>query len=207
MFGKILVLSPHRDDEVLGMGGTLLQHGKKIHIFYFNKTHPNVDQYVYDIEAERVAKQLNASVSYSNFPRVNRLDTVPISEYITELEKLINKYKPKSIFIPCPDYNQDHRVVYNAAMTALRTHDKNWYVKNVYLYEQPETHTPAYTTFTPHLFVPIDIDWKIDLYLMYASQVREHRSTWHLRMMAGMRGMQCNQEYAEAFQIIRETKK
>lgn len=205
--GRILVLSPHRDDEVLGCGGTLLQHKKELHIHYFNNRHPNVERAVYDEEAKKVAEKLNASTSYSKYMEVNALEIYCITDFITEIEELINSLKPKTVFVPCLDYNQDHRVIHNATLTALRTHDRNWRVRNIWLYEQPETHSPAVTNFIPNVFIPIDITDKIELYSLYQSQIRAHRSTRHLWSLAEMRGMQCGEAYAEAFQVVREVRK
>lgn len=204
--GKILVLAPHRDDEVLGCGGTLLKHEKALHIHYFNDTHPDVEKDVYDAEAEKVARKLNATTSYSEYMLVNALEIYCITDFITEIEELINDLHPKTVFVPAPDYNQDHEVVYRAAMTALRTHDMNWRVKNIWLYEQPATHSPAVATFMPQLFIPIEIMDKIELYGLYESQVRQHRSTSHVFALAQMRGMQCGELFAEAFQVVREVR-
>lgn len=203
--GRVLVLSPHRDDEILGCGGTLAQLTKPISILYFNDVHPAVEQAVYDKEAAAVAESLGATTFYSHYKWVNRLDHFSIKTFVEEIEQTVALTHPKTILIPAPDYNQDHRVVYQAALTAIRTHDKNWYVPNVLLYEQPETHTPNHTTFTPNLFMPIDIDAKLGLYSLYASQVRGHRSPDHIRALASFRGMYCNQPYAEAFQVVRIT--
>ena len=59
------------------------------------------------------------------------------------------------------------------------------------------------STLKPNYFVPIDIDRKIDAYRLMSSQVRSFRSPEILRSMAFLRGKQSNNEYAEAFQIIR----
>ena len=69
--------------------------------------------------------------------------------------------------------------------------------------EQPETQQTFNRQFIPQLFIPIDIEKKIALYNLYESQVRGHRSFDHLRHLAGVRGMQCNVPYAEAFQVMR----
>lgn len=199
---NVLVLVPHRDDECLGLGGTLPQC-YDLHMHYFNTTHPNVHQDQYDDEAEAVRDYLECSVSYTSYPDVNRLAEYPIDYYITEIEHWINALRPHTVFVPFPSYNQDHKVVYNAAITALRVHDLNWFVPNVYLYEQPETHTPAYTEFNPQAFVRIDIEEKLYMYRLYQSQVRGHRSLEHVEALARMRGMQFHTDYAESFQIVR----
>ena len=50
-------------------------------------------------------------------------------DFIDAFQDLINTYTPQTVYIPYTSYNQDHRAIYNAAMVALRPHDKNWFVK------------------------------------------------------------------------------
>lgn len=202
--GKVLMLVVHRDDECLSAGGTLLQC-KDLYLHYFNDHHPSVEDIVYDVEAELVRKTLNCSVSYSAYKQVNRLDKFPMTCLISELEDIINFFQPDTLIVPARSYNQDHRTVYDAAMTAFRVHDQNYYVKNVILAEQPETSTPTYELFIPQLYVPINIEQKLALFNLYRSQQRSHRSHEHIRSLAAMRGMQCGKPYAEAFQIVRMT--
>lgn len=201
---NVLILSPHRDDEALGVGGLITSSGiDQIHVRYFNTVHPNVDQQIYDQEALAVAKYGQFETSVSPLTGVNKLDRYPVAEFVDDIEKTINKLHPQVLIIPAPSYNQDHRVIYDASITAIRIHDINWRVPVVLLMEQPETHTPAYATFNPQLFIPINIDNKITLYSLYESQLREHRSVEHIKALARVRGMQCGAEYAESFEIIR----
>lgn len=199
---KVLMLSVHRDDEVLSAGGTLAQCNE-LHIFYYNNIHPNVPITTYDEEANAVRDALKCTSSYSQFMNVNHLSDFPLTSHVTELEQLINRYKPTTIIGPVPSYNSDHRRVYEAMMTALRVHDRNWLVPIVLLAEQPESHTPAYWDFKPDVFIPIDISEKLQLYELYNSQQRAHRSRDHLIGMAIFRGMQCGHPCAEAFQSLR----
>lgn len=200
MLDNVLVLSPHRDDEVLGVGGTLLKC-KKIHIHYFNNFHPTVSQDVYDAEAEQVKNLYNATTSYSSFMEVNRLHTQPLINYIKEIEWIIDKHKPTTVFVPMRSRNQDHQVVYDAAMVATRFHDKNWFVPNIFIYEQSE-----YTdhTFIPQLYVPIDVLRKFEVFKLYDSQQRGHRTEAHIAALAILRGMEVNTHFAEAFMVKRQ---
>lgn len=207
-FGRVLLLSPHRDDEILGCGGLISKlPAMRVHVRYFNTVHPAIDQYVYDTEARTVAQMGAFLTSVSPLTGVNKLDRYPIAEFVDDIEKTINSLEPQTLLIPFPSYNQDHRVIFEAAITASRVHDANWYVKNVLVYEQPETlHTNRIEPrFVPHVFMPIDIEEKLELFRLYKSQQRGHRTEEHLRYLAGLRGMQCHWPYAEAFMVIRIT--
>ena len=112
------------------------------------------------------------------------------------------------MYIPYPSYNQDHRVVYEASLVALRPHDRNFFVKKVFTYEQPhvflwDNSHQINGCFKPNYYKPIDIKRKIKAYELMETQVRTFRSSKMLESMAQLRGSQSNLEYAEAFQILR----
>lgn len=210
--GKILILSPHMDDEVLGCGGVLAKTKKEstiIHVHYFNNnSHPIVDNEKYIKENEELIKLVGFNHSFSEFvgtETINRMDSVPIFRYIKEIETLINEVRPNTVLIPFPSYNQDHRVVYNAALTAIRPHDSNHLVKNILLYEQPETFQTCRigNVFTPNVFLNINICEKIELYSIYATQIRGHRKPNMVKELASIRGEQCGVLYAESYMLLR----
>jgi LmbE family N-acetylglucosaminyl deacetylase len=122
---------------------------------------------------------------------------------ITQIEDQINEHKPDRVFIPQYSYNQDHRAVYDAAMVALRHHDVNWFVKKVFIYEQPHTLSWPYSDFKPNYFIGFNIAEKIRMYGLYKSQVRGHRSASFIEVMAQLRGEQAGVPYAEGFECIR----
>ena len=131
-----------------------------------------------------------------------------LQKLLGSFEEIINRDKPEEIYIPHPSYNQDHRVSYEAILTALRPHDKNFFVKKVLVYEQPHVFLWDYThdinnSFKPNYFTPISIKRKIEAYKLMETQVRSFRSPETLKSLAKLRGNQSNNKYAEAFQIIR----
>ena len=150
--------------------------------------------------------ELNSVVSLTNHSYKildNKVNHYKLQDLISSFEKYINDYKPSEIYIPHPSYNQDHRVVYDAAMTALRPHDVNHFVKRIFMYEQPHMLFWDDKDFKPNYFVPIDIERKIKMYELMKTQVRKFRSSEHLRAISKIRGGQSNCEYAESFKILR----
>ena len=210
---KILILSPHMDDEVLGCGGliaSLMENNpKNLHIHYFNDFHPVVDNEAYKAENAKLISHIGCTSSFTKSKSVNKLNSIPISEHISEIESLANEFQPDTILVTFPSYNQDHRHIFDATITATRVHDRNYYVHNILVYEQPETlqTNRIEPKFLPHVFLPVDVDKKIELYSMYQTQLRGHRRVEHIKYLAGVRGMQCNAPFAESFMIIRSTVK
>lgn len=203
---KVLMLVCHRDDEILSAGGLLAQlDPKKLFLFYFNSVHPDVPQQEYDAEANAVQSALGCLVSYSAYQKVNHLEDFPVSSHVAEIENVLNSFEPDLLLLPHPSYNADHRRIFEAGITASRVHDRNFFVKNVLTCEQPETIQTQRLgqSFVPHIYVPIDIGKKLELYHLYKSQQREHRSDHYIRSLAGMRGAQYNVPYAEAYMVVR----
>ena len=135
---KTIILSPHIDDEVLGCFSSI---NKESFIIYCgcDESHINFDWVKQRPKLkERLAElelvQKKHEFSYAILD--NKVNKYEIQDLIPKFEKYINEIHPDEIYIPVPSYNQDHRVVYEAALTALRPHDLNFFVKKIFIYEQ-----------------------------------------------------------------------
>ena len=198
-----LIISPHVDDEVLGCGGILNKDHVILHCGLSDGFRHGDTIFSKDFrlqEFEYIKEAVGCETRLLDHP-VNNYSR---NKLIGDFENHINKIKPNKIYIPNPSYNQDHKEVYDAALIALRPHDINFFVKQIVTYEQPQDfwHSGR-KSFSPTYFVPIDIVKKINLYEKMNSQVRGHRSTDHIKTIAKLRGMQCNHDYAEAFEVLR----
>lgn len=201
---KNLVIAPHVDDEVLGCGGIL----DSSFLVYFcgideSRIREDKDRTSSGLrfsELKKVADFLGFRYECNESSKVNHYAE---HEFIDIFEDIINRAMPEKIFLPHPGYNQDHRAVFNAAVIALRPHDRNFFVKKVLVYEA--AHDVVWSTKRMRLnyFVPIDIERKIKAYELYSSQVRGMRSQQLLRDIAAVRGASSNCKYAEAFEILR----
>ena len=199
-----LLIAPHADDEVLGCGGIL---DKDFFVHYCgvdeSRVAPDPKHRIPREEREKEIENVSNFLGFSYGIGKGEVNFY-VEQYLKdEFESLINTLKPNRIFIPLPSYNQDHRVVYNAAQIALRPHDKNHFVKQVLVYEQPHSVIWDQGDFKPTYFVPIDIERKNSAYSLQPSQVRSFRSPEILEAIAKIRGAQANCDYAEAFKVER----
>ena len=203
-----IIIAPHIDDDVLGCGGIM---DKNTHVIYCGMDENHIDGRPSKKERLKEAKDTSNFLKHKFTILKNKVNYYNLQKLLLEFESFIEKIKPDKIYIPYPSYNQDHRVTYEAILTALRPHDKNFFVKKVLIYEQPHVFLWDYTndinsTIKPNYFVPIDIKRKIKAYKLMKTQVRSFRSPETLKKIAALRGKQSNCDYAEAFQIIRWVK-
>jgi LmbE family N-acetylglucosaminyl deacetylase len=197
-FGKVVIFSPHADDEVLGCFSFL---SPTCHVVYVG-----IEDRAEVSRAGRL-QEVALSASKSGFRwqalafRVNHYD---VRELITPMEDVVRSERPDTVLLPQPSYNQDHRAVHDAAITALRPHDRNRFVRNVLVFEQPDSVLWAHGgEQAPNYFRPIAIDDKLHSYSLYASQVRAHRSPELVAALARLRGAQAGCAFAEGFTVKR----
>ncbi len=202
---KTLIISPHVDDEVLGCGG-ILEEDSFVYFCGIDESKVTLDKNHRIPSCEReeeiikVAQFLGYKYEINYKSKVNHYE---ITEFIANIEKVINSNMPEYIFIPHSGYNQDHQTIFNACQVALRPHDKNFFVKKVLVYEAIHDFLWSFNRFDPNYFVPIDINKKSKAYSLHKSQVRTFRSHKMLEELAKLRGAMSNCEFADAFQILR----
>src|SRR5215210_7883406 len=119
--GRVLVVSPHGDDEALGCGGLLAKLSERdceAHILYLAVDgfhHYGLDRrttYEERVgEIEAVTKLLGCSyeIAYGNRDLIEKLDTLPKRELVDLFEARINEHRPDLLLLPSgADYDQDH---------------------------------------------------------------------------------------------------
>lgn len=194
-----LVIAPHADDEVLGCASAL---DTSCHVYYVGiDEHHRVDRATRLKEVAAVSAYFGFTFTVGDFP-VNRYYERHV-DLVQALETVIDSLSPKRVLIPLPSYNQDHKTVYDASLTALRHHDELCFVPQVLIYEAPDNFQWPVHVFQPTFFAQVDIEKKLNGYRLHASQVRAHRSMDLLRVMAATRGAQAKLPAAEAFAVLR----
>ena len=208
---KILVIAPHPDDEVLGMGGTIKKLSPKNNITLLIMTDGASAQYsdkkmikVRKESCKKSSKILGISeIKFLNFQDM-KLDSVPQLEINQEIEKIIKKIQPKIVFTsPKNDLNRDHDVTFNSTLVATRPSSSG--VKKVFSYE-----LPGYTKdpFSPNHYEDITKQFghKIKAFKMYKSEIMKFphpRSIESIENLAVYRGIQAGIAKAESFELIK----
>ena len=219
---RILVIAPHADDELIGLGGSLLKWknmGCKIKIILVACS---------DIYMHHKKSVVSAEVRLSEFSEIcdlistedfinlsmqdSKLDMSPISELVNKLDNITMEFNPSVFIYPEPSYHQDHQYVNKACTASLRpTSEKK--PELILNYEIPtSTWVGSNNHFIPNYYVDITnyIDKKISLFNeIYISQFthssRQKLAGNGILNHAKYRGMECSKDAAESFKMLRYT--
>ena len=216
---SVLVVVPHPDDEILGLGGTIakLSHqGCRVTVLTISGHLPPL----YPVEAyEQTVREAHLAhavvgVSESIFLEIpaTMIGDVPVHELNRRVLEVVNDVRPTAVFCPYPDRHVDHRLVFDAAMVATRPVGAGLGIEVVAAYETlSETHWNAphiEPNFTPNWVVNITdfIELKKRALNCYQSQIGEHpgpRTVEAAAALATFRGTQAGFQHGEGFHVIR----
>lgn len=217
---KTIVIAPHPDDEILGVGGTLMRRkaeGEKIAWLIVTgitaeagwsgeKIKQRAD------EIKRVTELIGFdSVFELNFP-TTQLDQVSMSDLVAAISNVFKKFEPEEVFVPHPsDVHTDHRIVFDAVASCTK-----WFryssVKRVLAYEilsETDFGLGTNQAFRPNVFVNIEpyLAEKLQAMDIYVSELGVFpfpRSHEVIRALAALRGAASGFRAAEAFELLRE---
>lgn len=220
MNNKVIIITPHPDDETLGCGGTILRHNAAgDDVYWLIVTRMTEDSFsekrvqVRKREIEQVANQYGF-VKIIQLPyEAAKLDQVPANEIINEIGDVFADIEPNIIFVPYRnDIHSDHKVVFDATMACTK-----WFrypsIEKVLVYETlSETDfvmNPDANGFRPNIFVNISsfLDKKLEIMKIYESEIAPHpfpRSEEAIRALATLRGAATGVKAAEAFILVKE---
>ena len=217
---KILVLSPHADDEILGCGGFISKYSRKnyqINILILTNANKGAPEIFSPNEIEKIrneAKIANKLIGtknlfFENLPGLN-LNNYPLYKISNLIEIYIKKINPEIILIPSSiDIHDDHKIIYRAAKVAMRPNKKKSDLKKILSYEvlsETEWNEDS-NSFNPNYYVSLkksDLNNKVKAFLKYKSQVQKYphpRSKEGIINLSKVRGSQVFMEYAEAFKV------
>lgn len=207
----VLAIVAHPDDEVLGIGGTLLKHrdaGNTIHVLILTREPTDKTWQPKLAMADQVRKQLHATYHHLNLPEV-ALNALPCGEVNATVSKIAGNISPDIIYTHHPyDINQDHQTTAMAAMIAARPHPGKK-TPDLYTFETPSSTEWGLTPFTPDTYIALGdttMTEKLSLFSLYTSEVKPHphpRSLEMIKAWAARRGSEACLHYAEALKTIR----
>jgi len=201
---KVLFISPHADDVELGAGATIsrfIREGHEVFVYLlitkekFPESFPIRDR----IEEFKASMQVLGVNNYL-------FEAYPVRELYKYRQEVLDKlialresFAPELVFIPSlSDIHQDHQVV---AIEGYRAFNRR---ANILSYELAWNTTK----FSPSYYIAVeeeDVKKKIVALDKYESQKllnRRYINPEFLRAQLIFRGTQCNQKYAEAFEVL-----
>ncbi|TVL99727.1 MAG: GlcNAc-PI de-N-acetylase [Candidatus Brocadia sp. WS118] len=220
MSKKIIIISAHPDDEILGAGGTLVRHylaGDEIGWLIATKI---TEQQGFSKERcikrqeeiEKVESALKIIRTYQlGYPTMT-LDTRDLQKLIPKIAEIFHDFKPERIYcVNRSDSHSDHRILFDAVMACTKSF-RYPYIREVLMYEciSETEFAPALPekAFIPNCFVDISeqLEKKLELMRIYSSELGEHpfpRSEKNIEALATFRGATAGVKYAEAFQVLK----
>ena len=220
MKNRIIIITPHPDDETLGCGGTILKYkslGNEIYWLIVTK----MDVGLFgnnrikkrENEIRKVEELYNFNQTFQLSYSAASLDVVPSSNLVADIGEVFKVIEPNIIFVPYRnDIHSDHRIVYDATMACTK-----WFrypsVEKVLIYETlSETDFIMNTDangFRPNVFINISdyLEKKIEIMSVYESELSPHpfpRSEESIRALATLRGASAGVNAAEAFMLVKE---
>ncbi len=216
---RILVVSPHPDDETLGVGGAIAKlsdQGHEVHVLMVSGHLPPLysreDYERTVIEAHRAFNVLGVSNSEFLELPATMIGDLPLHEVNSKIFQIVSDLKPHMVFCPYPDRHVDHRLVFDSVMVATRPVGMGRDIEIVAAYETlSETHWNAphiEPNFTPNWVIDITsyIEKKIEAIKCYESQISDFpgpRSVDAVEALAKFRGTQAGFGYGEGMHIVR----
>ena len=218
---NVLIFAPHRDDEIIGVGGTILKKkaaGDHVTVCVVTAREgmelPESTKILHE-EMKRAHEfcQIDAYIGLPFW--ANNLENFPRKDLNKAFFDVIKNTGAEEVYLPFwGDMQKDHQIVTESAMVALR--DKyNHPVKRIYAYETlSETGINLPTegnAFIPNVYEDITefLDLKLQALGFYKSQVHpfpDLRSVEAVEALAKLRGATVNVKAAEAFMLVREIK-
>ena len=124
---SILIIAPHPDDEILGLGGTiskLSSQGHKVTILTVSGHLPPL--YKEEVFEEHKNQAIQAHKIVGAFDSIfleipaTFVKDQTIAELNGKIYEVLKNTQPKIVFLPFPDRHIDHQVIFESCMVVIR---------------------------------------------------------------------------------------
>lgn len=221
---NILVVAAHPDDEVIGVGGTVIKHvenGDDVSAIILGEgitARYDKREYAPPKELEKLkekCKQAGRILGYTDIQfhdlPDNRFDSINFLDIVKKIERQIFDFSPEIVYTHFEgDLNIDHAITAKAVLTACRPISYNP-VKKILSFDTASATGWGFNSnvFSPTVFNDIteQIDKKLEAMRIYDLEVFDYphpRSIEALKNRASYWGSQSGLSFAETFQLIRE---
>lgn len=217
---KILVVAPHADDEVLGVGGTIAKNvaeGNEVYVCVV--THGEEPLFPKSLVDKLREETIQAhqflgikKTYFLEYPAV-MLEQVERYKLNGSIMDVVGEVEPDEVYLPhMGDMQKDHQLVNEAVMVAVRPKYQHK-VAAVYAYEtlsETEWNIPnTVNAFIPTVYQDISefLEQKKQALSFFTTQVSgfpDPRSLEAVEALAKYRGSTVKVKAAEAFVLIRE---
>lgn len=198
--GRIVIVAPHPDDEVLGCGGLMYE--------VLEMRQEEIVLEVLGVTGEPAAWKTQEDVRYEYMGLA--ACSLPLGCYPGLVDEMRKKLRTADfVFSPfIGDLHTDHEIVARAVRAACKPHRNA--TTRLMEYEVPSETGIGIQPFAPTSYLamgPRHLEFKIEAIERYTDQIGHHpfpRSPETVRALAMVRGSECDCEYAEAYRLVRE---
>jgi LmbE family N-acetylglucosaminyl deacetylase len=216
---RVLIVSPHPDDETLGAGGTAAKFaamGSEVSVLTVSGHLPPLyNRDAYETTVKEALRAFDAlGVSWHRFLEIpaTMIGQEPVHKLNERISAAITELRPEIVLCAYPDRHIDHRLIFESVMVATRPVGAGAEIEILAAYETlSETHWNAphiEPNFVPNWVVDISkvVDKKLKALACYSSQISafpSSRSVEAAEALAKFRGSQAGFAAGEGFHIIR----
>ena len=134
---KILIVSPHPDDETLGCGGYILKYKNKynFHLMLVTKMKTDLKDKKY-FERTKEIKKMKKKYNFKSLTQLSynttEMDKYSKNEIINNFSKVIKNLRPETIMIPSDvDVHTDHKII-NECMISASKSFRNPFINKIF---------------------------------------------------------------------------